>query len=76
MKLIPLGEVKAWPEPREYTAEEIAEALRLGRESFTINDLVECLNLDESNTFDCEEVMAELEAVQKQFDEKNNGGIQ
>jgi hypothetical protein len=60
-----------WPKDldfRELTPEEQAEAYRLARESFTAADLQKYTELDEGIPF--EEVLAELEAAEKQ-DEEN-----
>jgi hypothetical protein len=68
MKILRPEEVTTFPEFRELTQEELAEAYRLAWESFTAADLQRYTELDEGIPF--EEVLAELEAAQKQFDQK------
>jgi hypothetical protein len=61
-------EVTTFPEFRELTPEELKEAYRLARESFTAADLQRYTELDEGIPADV--VLAELEEAQKQFDQK------
>ena len=68
MKIYRLGEVPFKPADREFTPEELAEAYRLAKAAFTVEDLVEYTDLDPG--VPAEELMAELEEVQKQIDEK------
>jgi hypothetical protein len=49
------------------TPEELKEAYRLARESFTAADLQQFTELDEG--IPAEEVLAELEEAQRQFDQ-------
>jgi hypothetical protein len=52
---------------RELTPEELAEAYRLAREAFTAEDLQRFTEIGEE--IPVEEVLAELEQAQKQFDQ-------
>jgi hypothetical protein len=54
---------------RELTPDELAEAYRLARESFTAADLQEYTELDEG--VPAEQVLAELEAAQQAFDRED-----
>lgn len=67
MKILRPEEVTSWPPPREYTAEELAEAYRLAKAAFTADDLQRYTELDEGVPAD--EFLAELEETQKQFDQ-------
>ena len=71
MKILRLSEVTSYPEPRELTPEELAEAYRLARESFTAADLQKYTELDPGVPAD--EFLAELEAIQQQYDQKKQG---
>jgi hypothetical protein len=68
MKILRPEEVTVFPEFRELTPEELKEAYRLGREAFMAADLQRYTELDEGIPF--EEVLAELEEAQRQFDQK------
>jgi hypothetical protein len=68
MKIIRLSEATSLPEFRELTPEELAEAYKLARAAFTAEDLQRYTEVDEG--IPMEDVLAELEEVQKQFDEK------
>jgi len=73
MKITRLSEMTAadwasFPEPYELTPEELAEAYRLLRESFTAADLQEYTELDPG--FDAVEFLADLEEMQRQYDHK------
>jgi hypothetical protein len=68
VKILRPEEVTTFPEFRELTPEELAEAYRLARESFTAADLQRYTELDEGVPFD--EVLAALEEAQRQFDQK------
>ncbi len=68
MKIVRPEEVATFPPFRELTPEELQEAYRLARESFTAADLQKYTELDEGIPF--EEVLAELEEAQRQFDQK------
>jgi hypothetical protein len=68
VKILRPEEVTTFPEFRELTPEELAEAYRLARESFTAADLQRYTELDEGIPF--EEVLAALEEAQRQFDQK------
>ena len=61
----------AFPEPYELTPEELAEAYRLGRESFTAADLQQYTELDPG--VDAFEFLAELEQMQRQYNQKKQG---
>lgn len=54
---------------REMTPEELAEAYRLARESFTAADLQKYTEVDQGVPID--EVVAELEAAQKEIERKS-----
>ncbi|HJT76460.1 MAG TPA: hypothetical protein VJ739_04590, partial [Gemmataceae bacterium] len=69
MKILRPEEVTTFPPFRELTPEELKEAYRLARESFTAADLQKYTELDEGIPF--EEVLAELEEAQRQFDQKS-----
>jgi hypothetical protein len=68
MKILRPEEVKEFPEFRELTPDELKEAYRLARESFTAADLQKYTELDEGIPAD--QVLAELEEAQRQFDQK------
>ena len=68
MKILRPEEVTVFPEIWDLTPEELKEAYRLARESFTAADLQKYTELDEGIPF--EEVLAELEEAQRQFDQK------
>lgn len=68
MKLLRPEEVTTFPEFRELTPEELKEAYRLARESFTAADLQLYTELDEG--IPMEEVLKQLEARQHEFDQK------
>jgi hypothetical protein len=68
VKILRPEEVTTFPEFRELTPEELAEAYRLAAESFTAADLQRFTELDEGIPFD--EVLAALEEAQRQFDQK------
>jgi hypothetical protein len=68
MKILRLEEVTVFPEFRELTPEELKEAYRLARETFTAADLQRYTELDEGVPAD--ELLAEMEEAQRQFDQK------
>jgi hypothetical protein len=68
MKLLRPEEVDIFPEIRELSPEEIAEALALSRASFTAEDLQRFTELDEGTPM--EDLLKELEEAQRLFDEK------
>jgi len=68
MKILRPEEVTSWPEYRELTPEELAEAYRLAREAFTAADLQRYTELDEG--IPAEEVLRELEEAERQFDQR------
>jgi hypothetical protein len=70
MKILRLSEVTSFPEARELTPEELAEAYRLARESFTAADLQKYTELDPGVPAD--EFLAELEEIQRQYDQKTS----
>ena len=67
MKILRPEDVTIFPEIRELTPEELAEAYRLARESFTAADLQRYTELDEGIPAD--KVLTEMEEAQKQFDQ-------
>jgi hypothetical protein len=66
MKILRPEEVTSWPEPREYTPEEIKEAYALARAAFTAGDLQKYTELDECTS--AEEFLRELEEADKEAD--------
>jgi hypothetical protein len=68
MKIYRLSEVNFPLEFRELTPEELAEAYRLAREAFTAEDLQRFTELDEGTP--AEEFMAELEELQREWDQE------
>jgi hypothetical protein len=67
MHILRLSEVTELPPFRELTPEELAEAYALARAAFTAEDLQRYTETDEG--IPVEEVMAELEETQRQFDQ-------
>jgi hypothetical protein len=67
MKIQRLSEITSFPEPREFTPEELAEAYALARAAFTADDLQRHTEIDEGVPMD--QVLAELEEMQKKFDQ-------
>ena len=61
-------EIMAQLEYRELTPEELQEAYALGRAAFTADDLQKFTEIDEGVLAD--DVIAEMEALQKQADQK------
>jgi hypothetical protein len=70
MKIVRLEDVTEWPETRELTPEELAEAYRLAREAFTAADLQKYTELDEGVDFG--EFLEELEEIQRRHDQGTN----
>jgi hypothetical protein len=69
VKILRLEEVTSFPtEWRELTPEEKKEALALARATFTAADLQRYTETDEGVPFD--EFLAELEELQKEFDQR------
>jgi hypothetical protein len=69
VKILRREEVTSWPEPREYTAEDLKEAYALARDAFTAADLQKYTEVEEGVPL--AEVLAEMEEVQKQVDQRN-----
>jgi hypothetical protein len=69
MKILRPSEVTSWPKPRELSPEELAEAYALAKAAFTAEDLQRYTELDEG--VPAEEVLAELEEIQQQFEKKS-----
>jgi hypothetical protein len=67
MKIIPLSELKTFPEPRELTPEELKEAYALARAAFTAEDLQRYTELDEG--VPAEDVIREMEELESQLDQ-------
>ncbi|MCE9532303.1 MAG: hypothetical protein K8T89_14455 [Planctomycetes bacterium] len=68
MRILRPEEVIVFPEIRDLTPEELAEAYRLGREAFTAADLQKYTEpLDDGVS--AEEVLIEMEEQQRKFDE-------
>lgn len=66
MRILRPEEVKGYPEPREYTPEELAQAYALSREAFTAADLQRFTEPIEGVS--AEEVLSELEQIQAEYD--------
>ena len=67
MKIIRIEDMTEFPDVRELTPEELKEAYRLARESFTAADLAEYCQ--EWTGVPMEDVVAELVARQRKLDE-------
>jgi hypothetical protein len=70
MKILRPEEVTTFPEDKELSSEELQEAYNLARAAFTASDLQRYTEIDEG--IPAEEVLAELEALEKQ----NNPGME
>jgi hypothetical protein len=70
MKIVRLSELTSFPELRELSPEELAEAYRLAREAFTAADLQLYTETDEG--VPAEEVLAELEEILKQREQRES----
>lgn len=68
MRIVRLEDEPYIPGKPPLTPEEVAEAYRLAREAFTAADLQRHTEIEEGIPF--EQMLAELEEAQKQFDEK------
>ena len=72
MKILRPEDVTSWPEDRELTPEELAEAYRLARESLTTED-----HQALASTSDCDmlmdDVLSELEAHAQASERKRDG---
>ncbi len=68
MKILRLEEVKSFPEPRELSPEELAEAYALARAAFTVEDLQRYTEVEEC--IPMEEFLKELESIQRRFDQR------
>jgi hypothetical protein len=68
MKIVRPEELTSFPEIRELTPEELAEAYRLAREAFTAEDLQSFTEIGPEVPF--EDVLAELEEQEKQLNQK------
>lgn len=66
MKIVKLSEATSLPEFREYSAEEVKEALALAKAAFTAEDLQEYTEPENGVPYD--EFLIELEQIQEQFD--------
>jgi hypothetical protein len=66
MKIIRPEDLTSFPEMRELTPDELAEAYALSRASFTAEDLQRFTELDEGTPM--EDLLKELEEAQRQFD--------
>jgi hypothetical protein len=66
MKILRPEEVMTFPEDRELTPAELAEAYALAKAAFTAEDLQRYTELDEG--IPAGDVLAELEEAQKQVD--------
>jgi hypothetical protein len=63
MKILRPEEVTKFPDVRELTPQELAEAYALARKAFTAEDLQRFTELDEGISFD--EILASLERRQR-----------
>jgi len=70
MKITRLEDMKAFPEPRELSPEELKEAYALARASFTADDLQVFTEIDPGVSM--EEFLAELEQSQKEIDQRRS----
>jgi hypothetical protein len=68
MKILRPHEVTSFPEPREYTPEEVKEIYALAKAAFTAEDLQKYTELDEGIPAD--DVLREFEELEGQLDEK------
>jgi len=66
MRIIRPEHLKSFPEMRELTPEELAQAYALAKASFTAEDLQRFTELDEGTPM--EDLLEELEKAQRQFD--------
>ena len=67
MKILRPSEITTFPEFRDLSPEEVAEAYALARSAFTAEDLQCFTELDEG--ISAEKVIRELEETQHQFDQ-------
>jgi hypothetical protein len=70
MKIVPFKDAKDLPLKVDLTPEELAEAYRLIQDTFTAADLAEYCNIDERDYVDMDEMMADLDTIQNQHDER------
>jgi hypothetical protein len=70
MKIVRLSELTSFPELRELSPEELAEAYRLAREAFTAADLQLYTETDEG--VPAADVLAELEEILKQREQRES----
>jgi hypothetical protein len=71
MRILRPEEVTVFPEIRDLTSEELAEAYRLAREAFTAADLQKYTE-PLVDGVPAEDVLSEMEERQRQFDEQRN----
>ena len=69
MRIIRLEDVTEFPTFRELTPEELKEAYALLKAAFTAEDLQKYTEEDDGRPL--EELIEELEAIQKELDEKS-----
>lgn len=67
MKILRPEEVITFPEFREFTPEELAEAYALARAAFTADDLQRFTEVDETIPF--EDILAKIEEKQRKIDQ-------
>jgi hypothetical protein len=70
MKVLRPEQVTKFPAIRDLTPEELAEAYRLAREAFTAADLQKYTEVEQG--VPAEDVLREMEELQKQSDAKRN----
>jgi hypothetical protein len=71
MKIMRLEEVTIFPEIRDLTPEELAEAYRLAREAFTAADLQKYTELFEDSV-STDDVLQQMEEQQARFNAQRN----
>jgi hypothetical protein len=67
MKILRPSEVTSFPEPRDLSSEELAEAYRLARAAFSADDLQRYADLDD--VVPADEVLSELKEIQARHDQ-------
>ena len=67
MKILKPEEVKVFPEFRDYTPEEVAQAYALARAAFSAEDLQRFTEVDDTIPF--EEILAAIEEKQRRIDQ-------
>ena len=68
MKILRLEELTSLPEPKKWSPEDLQAAYALAKAAFTADDLQRHTEIDEG--VPVEQVLAEMEAVQAQADQR------